>query len=266
MLIFTYCSCRSLHYGYQYCRFSSEDTEKKLSFLSSELSELPERERIPKEFIKWCENFNGWQLALRKSPNKEQYLLMVGQLEKSRELEKKIKKWTGDRNFDENSLDSDYYMTLGFLGSLKEIKRLAVYMLKQYKLDGFSSLFDNLENTIRKTDDATRYEINTHSFNSIFDALPEVSSAISNNSKTNNLFDKIVQKVVTSTDTYLSVSNAKRQNTPLYMKRKNIDKCIETISGLEKLTGITPLLIAYDYFKVDTRINIRIDYEYLWNY
>jgi hypothetical protein len=191
---------------------------------------------------------------------------MVGQLEKSRELEKKIKKWTGDRNFDENSLDSDYYMTLGFLGSLKEIKRLAVYMLKQYKLDGFSSLFDNLENTIRKTDDATRYEINTHSFNSIFDALPEVSSAISNNSKTNNLFDKIVQKVVTSTDTYLSVSNAKRQNTPLYMKRKNIDKCIETISGLEKLTGITPLLIAYDYFKVDTRINIRIDYEYLWNY
>lgn len=266
MLILTYCSCRSSHYGYQYCYFTSECTEKRLSFLSSELSELPECGRIPKEFIKWCENFNGWQLALRKSPNKEQYLLMVGQLEKSRELEKKIRKRNGDTNFDENSLDSDYYMTLGFLGSLKEIKNLAVFMLKEYKHDGFRRLFNDLENTIRKTDDATRYEIDTQSFNSVFVALPEVSSVISNNLKINNLLGKMVQKVVASNDMYLSEANAKRQNTPLYMKRKNIDKCIDTISGLEKLTGITPLLIAYDYFKVDTRINIRIDYEYLWNY
>lgn len=261
MDIFTYCSCRSSRYGYQYCCFTSECTDTKLSFLSSELSECKVRSE---EFVKWCENYNGWQLALI-SKNKDKHLLMVGQLEKSRELEKKIQKKKGNLNFDENSLDSDYYMTLGFLGSSKEIKRVTVFMLQEYKNDGFRNLFNRLEGTIRKTDDAARYEINTKKFNSIFSSIPDVSSTDRNSSVINGLFGKMVYKV-SSSDTYLSHIKAKSQNIPLYMRKKNIEKCIETISNFNDLSGITPLLIAYDYFRLDTKINIRIDYEYLWNY
>ena len=261
MLIFTYCSCKSSHYGYQYCYFTSNCSDNKLSFLSSELSEC---NAISKEFIKWCENISGWQLVLRKSQTKEKYLLMVGQLEKSRELKKKIQKTNGNLNFDENSLDSDYYMTLGFLGSSQEIKGLTFFMMREFKKDGFQSLFNRLEDTIRKTDDATRYEINTKSFNSIFADLPDVSSPQNVSLKPNTLISKMINKVSTYKDTYLSKALSK--GIPKYEKRKNFDKCINMISDIDNLPGMTPLLIAYDYFRADTRINIRIDYEYLWNY
>ena len=160
MRVFTYCSCRSSRYGFQYCHFTSDSKEKKQSLLSSELSES---KSVNAEFIKWCEKYNGWQLVLLQNSQKTNYLLMVGQLEKSRELEKQIKKSRGEPVSNDNGLDSEYYMTLGFLGNAVEIKKLAVFLLKEYKKDGYCELFDKLEKTIRKTEDSTRYEIEIQS-------------------------------------------------------------------------------------------------------
>ena len=83
-----------------------------------------------------------------KENKKDKFLLMVGQLEKSRELEKRIQIKRGNSNDNLNSLDSDYYMTLGFLGSSQEIKKLTVFMMKEYMKDGYRSLFNRLEGTI----------------------------------------------------------------------------------------------------------------------
>lgn len=263
MLIFTYCSCRSSRYGYQYSYFSSECTETIYSLLSSELSES---NAIHKEFIKWCENYSGWQLALRQGKQKDKFLLMVGQLEKSRELEKKIQIKRGNAQGDLNSLDSDYYMTLGFLGSSQEIKKLTVFMMREYMKDGYRSLFNRLEGTINKTDDATRYVINTKAFNSIFCDLPEISLSHSVGLKPNGLFNNLILKSVMPTDTYLSSAKAQSKKTSLPDRKKSFEKCIEMISDFENLSGILPLLIAYDYFRIDTRIYVRIDYDYLWKY
>lgn len=263
MLVFTHCSCRSSRYGYQYSYFPSDSKEKKQSLLFSELSES---NSINAEFIKWCENYNGWQLALWQSSGKEKYLLMVGQLEKSRELEKKIQKKRGVPISNENSLDSDYYMTIGWLGDAEEIKRLTVFLLKEYKKDGYRDLFNRLELTIRKSSDAERYEIDTESFNAIFASIPEVSVVSPNPHNSRTIFLEMMARKVTSSEIYLSCANAQKKQEPLSIRKKNIDKCISIISNFDRLSGKVPLLIAYDYFSVDSKIDIRIDYEYLWFY
>lgn len=264
MLVFTYCSSRSSRYGYQYSYFSSDSTKAVCSFLSSEMSG---QTAISKEFIKWCENYNGWQLALRKSKQKDEYLLMVGQLEKSRELEKKIQMKRGNTDLDLNSLDSDYYISLGFLGSSNEIKRITVFMLREYKNDGFRALFNLLEKSIRKIEDATRYEIDTKQFNSIFNNVPAVGPSVTatTNSSFNHPLGRLVRKVVPF-GTYLSLVKAKIHEETLSTRKKRVEKCIDILSNFDNLSGNVPLLIAYDYFKIDAIIDIRIDYEYLWYY
>ncbi len=268
MLVFTYCSYRSSHYGYQYCNFTSDSKEKKQSLLSSELSKS---NLIDVKFIEWCENRNGWQLALQqltnKKNNKGNYLLMIGQLEKSRELEKKIEKHKGMFIQDENNLDSDYYITIGWLGNDEEIQRLSVFLLEEYKKDGYRDLFNRLELTIRKTDDSTRYEIDTKFFNAIFTSIPEVNTvSVKPNNNRTGFWEMMTRKVTSSSEIYLSCANAERNKEVRSMRKKNIDKCISAISNFDNLIGKVPLLIAYDYFIIDAKINIRIDYEYLWSY
>lgn len=263
MFVFTYCSYRSSRYGYQYCNFTSNSKEKKQSLLSSELSKC---NSVNAKFIEWCENFNGWQLALQQLINKESYLLMIGQLEKSRELEKKIEKHKGRLIQDENSLDSDYYITIGWLGNGEEMQRLSVFLLEEYKKDGYRDLFNRLEHTISKTNDATRYEIDTESFNAIFTNIPEVNTvSVTTNNRT-GFWKMITRKGTSSSEIYLSWADAQRKKEQRSMRKKNIDKCISAISNFDNLIGKVPLLIAYDYFSIDAKINIRIDYEYLWSY
>lgn len=262
MRVFTYCSCRSSHYGYQYCTFTSDSKEKKQSLLFSELSES---NSINAEFIKWCENYNGWQLALQQSATKKHYLLMVGQLEKSRELEKRIQKMHGTPISDKVCPDSDYYITIGWLGNSEEIKYLSVFLLKEYKKDGYRDLFNKLEPTIGKTSDATRYEIDTKSFNAIFANISEVNSKKPNNSRIQTLKIKIC-KITSSSKRYLSCADAQRKREKLSVRKKNIEECISFVSNFDNLSGKVPLLIAYDYFSIASKIDIRIDYEYLWFY
>ena len=260
MRVFTYCSCRSSQYGYQYSYFTSNSKEKKQSLLSSELSKS---NLINAEFIKWCENYNGWQLALWHFSNTKKYLLMVGQLEKSRELEKKIQKRRCVSIPNENSLDSDYYMTIGWLGCAEEIKRLTVFLLKEYKEDGYRNLFNKLELTINKSSDARRYEIDTESFNDIFANIPKVNvvSKKPNNSIT-NFVEMMLHKDTHPYKRYLSCANAQK----LSVRKEKIDECISIISNFDRLSGKIPLLIAYDYFSIASKIDIRIDYQYLWFY
>lgn len=266
MRVFTYCSCRSSRYGYQYCCFTSDSKEKKRSLLSLKLSES---NPINAEFIKWCEYYNSWQLALRKLSSRKEYLLMVGQLEKSRELEKKIRKRRNDPIPNENGFDSDCYITVGWLGNAEEIKRLSVFLLKEYKKDGYRDLFNKLEPTIKRTDNAAGYEIDTESFNAVFADIPKVNvvSRKSDNSR-NGFWEIITRKIkpTSSSEIYLSSADAQRKQELLSMRKKNVEHCISVISDFDSLSGEVPLLIAYDYFSPVYKIDIRIDYEYLWFY
>lgn len=260
MRIYTYCSYRGSHYGYQYSSFNYDSKGSVKSMLSEEMH--GHNKKIPGEFIKWCENKNGWQLVLEKVPNKDKYLIMVGQLEKSREFEKKKRKSKsgGETDFDENSLDSDFYMTFGFYGTAVEIKPLIVYLLKQYK-DGFRELFNKLEETIKKSEDAKRYEIDTSLFNGIFSSLDVHEPPI----KKNSILGSIVRRIK-APDIYLSVDRAKDKKESLQIRNKNVDKCVELLSNIEGFSEHILLLIAYEdfsYFNKCDKVNIRIDYEYL---
>lgn len=258
MQVYTYCSCRSSHYGYQYSSFSSDSKGIVKSMLSGEMSE---HNVISREFIEWCENKSGWQLVLVKNQYKDKYLIMAGQLEKSRELEKNKRKSRGETNFNENSLDSDFYMTLGFCGTAEEIKQIAVFLLNQYK-DGFCDLFNTLEKTIKKAEDATRYEIDTSIFNPIFRGLsvPLHSSA---NSK-NSILRNVVHRKKPYPDIRLSVDSAKTKRETLRVRKSHVEKCVELLSNIERFSEHILLLIAYNYFNAGDRANIHIDYEYLW--
>lgn len=95
-------------------------------------------------------------------------------------------------------------MTIGWLGDAEEIKRLTVFLLKEYKKDGYRDLFNRLELTIRKSSDAERYEIDTESFNAIFASIPEVSVVSPNPHNSRTIFLEMMARKVTSSEIYLS--------------------------------------------------------------
>lgn len=222
---------------------------------------MSEHNEFPKEFFDWCENKSGWQLVLEKL-DKDNYLVMAGQLEKSRELEKKKLKSKGETAFDENSLDSDFYMTLGFCGTAEEIKPIAKILLNEFK-DGFCKLFNTLENTIRRSEDAARYEINTEKFNRVFIELSVSSLSFSNVPK-KSFLGNFIRRFKAYPDIHLSVENATTNNETLTIRKNNIDDCIDLLSNIEDFSDHILLLVAYNYFSISDRVNIHIDYEYLW--
>lgn len=253
MRIYTYCSCRSSRYGYQYASFDSDSTDIARSMLSSERCDV-----ISEEFTKWCEDRSGWQLVLERGVGGDKYLLMAGQLEKSKELEKKERKRRGETDFNENHLDSDFYMTLGFLGTASEIKPVAMFLLEQYEDDGFRELFNRLEKIIRKAWDAARYEINTAEFNTVFVDLESPAPPKS------VFLSKAVRRIKTSPDIRLSVDRARAERETRQARRDNVHRCIKLLPNMEGFSERILLLIAYDCFRISDQVNIHIDYEYLW--
>ena len=188
---------------------------------------------------------------------------MAGQLEKSRELEKKNRKSRGETDFDENGLDSIFYMTLGFCGTAAEIKPIAVFLLKQCKQDGFRELFNALEKTIHQSADAARYEIDTAEFNSIFSGLL-VPSRSSPTTKSSGILDNVVRRFIAQPHNRLSVERIKANKETKRTRSDNVNECIELLADMEAFSENFLLLVAYNYFSVSDKINIHIDYEYLW--
>lgn len=249
MQIFTYCSYKNSRNGFQYAKFRSNVGHIIKSEIKTPKGNISSEFR---EFVNWCENITDWQLVVERVPHAEKYLVMVGQLEKSRKLNETGKK------------DSDFYMTLGFSGSFEEIKPIAIYLLKAYNEDGFRSLFDKLENTISKSDDAMTYKIDAKKFNKIFPKVRTVSTG--KDVKKLEKLIKTVQKTVQQLDTnrYLTVKRAKAQQEDLKTRKHNIDMCVERLKTMENFSKGVLLIIAYSDSQINEQINayIRIDYEY----
>lgn len=276
MDIYTYGSNRGSCYGYQYSCFSLDRPEKKIVtskcarsdfFKASE--KLLDSFEASKEFAKWCENRNGWQLVLKKMEN-DQYLLMAGQLEKSRELKKKINESTAYFYFDkskQNDQDSGLYINLGFCGEASEIKLIAASLVRQLHKDGFYGLFNKIEKTIRKSEDASRYEINVNGFQQILNEMinAEKTDVVQHTSAKKFFLTKIFSKNKKTPDIYLASDIVKSRSVHKKEKAENIEKCVNLLkTEIKNFSERLLLVAAYDYFEIDERVNIRIDYEYLW--
>ena len=273
MHIYTYCSNKGSRYGYQYASFTFKSGNKLVeSRGSAEKSGTVEYlNEISEEFIRWCEKKNGWQLVLEKIGDNK-YILMAGQLEKSRELKKKQNEskayaYTGTSEEEKNNQDSGLYMSLGFQGTASEIKPIAIFMVKQYK-DGFCQLFDQLEKTVSKSADATKYEIDTIKFEKIFSKANDISGEC----KSSELMSEchpILQKIFRRSfpNIYLSFDTSENKKDKfLSQKKKRIDDCANLLNVMEKFSERLLVVIAYDYFEIKEKINIHIEYEYLWHF
>ncbi|MEE5993314.1 MAG: hypothetical protein V3G42_08740 [Oscillospiraceae bacterium] len=260
MKVYTYCSYRSSRYGYQYAMFLANSVDTIRSMLASESAG-----RIPEEFMQWCENRSNWQLVLEKTA-KNKYWLMAGQLEKSRRLERKRKLQQEKGFFDENSTDSPFYMTIGFYGTAEEIQPIAANFLIAYQKDGFQALFNQLEKTIQKTKDAEHYLIQAKQFNQLFKGLRLPSNAIRRESD-EDIFKNALKvfKRVPQPFQRLSITQAKEQKITLSERKRQTLNCVRLLSEMENFSESILLLIAYEDFSIDEKVNIHIDYEYLYS-
>lgn len=254
MDIFTYCSYRSSRYGYQYATFSSKSNGTISSIISSEMK----KNIILNEFVDWCENKSNWQLVLKRIANTKKYLIMVGKLEESRELKKILEYKKGN----DDNFDSDYYMTLGFYGNISEIKPLAFYLLNEYT-DGFRSLFDRLESTISKSCDAARYEIDSTKFNKIFNNIQIPPIPVLSNQK-KSIFNCLIHKLKTDPCVRLSVKSAQENSENLKIRKQKVKESSKLLFKMEDFSENILILVACDFFTINEKINIHIDYEYLW--
>lgn len=264
MDIFTYCSYRSSQFGFQYSHFKSDSTDDVSSILPIEKNS---QEKIPKEFLKWCYNYSGWQLVLKQYSN--QYFLMIGQLEKSRILDKVEQETRGNIYSNMNNLDSDYYMTIGFLGELDIISKVTQVFIQEYLNDGYRGIFNDFESSIKKNKDFTRYIIDTNKFNDIYmDRVNKVSinkTIDITNSK--NSFKKKFFLIPDKYNNYYGVERAKIYKEDRTERKSNIKKLIEDFSDINNISNKIPILIAYKDSSIDCneyKKGIRIDYEYLW--
>ncbi len=257
MDIYTYCSYRGSRKGFQFCHFSSIQKDKVQSLLSSELS--GKSDIINEEFKNWCENESEWNLVFKKTENKNRFLLMVHQLEKS-----KINRGPADCH--ENSTESDFYMSLCFSGSLNEIEKYFRYFLKSYKNDGFRSIYNRLENTLSKSDDLLRYIIDTKEFNQIIINEVQRESFETSEIDDKDIIIKILSRIKNSSDSYYSANRIKKYQESIKKRKSNIDDLVQKKINFHELSDDIILLIAYSSFETSKKTHIRIDYEYVWGY
>lgn len=156
-------------------------------------------------------------------------------------------------------------MTLGFYRKISEIKSLSIYLLNEYANDGFYKLFNTLEDTISKSSDASRYEINATKFNKIFSNLKKIQTLESKESKSlkDYLINSIIRKLKVYPDIRLSIEKAKKNQERPSDRESNVRECSKVLSTMETFSESILLLIAYSYFSIDEKVNIHIDYEYL---
>lgn len=254
MDIYTYCSYRGSYCGFQFASFNSKDRGEALSF---PLPELKQHAAIPNEYLDWCQNKSDWHILLERLPD-GRYLLVAKSLEESRYIEMKENKRKGSN--EPQFLDSDYYITLGFCGTAKELLPYAYRLVIEFN-DGFRKLFNKLEKTISKTADARRYLISVPSLLEVFSDT-NVKEVFSNTKPAKNIFG-IFQRYP-QPYFLLSSEEAKNQKIPISERRKEVERCAAQLSDMESFSENILLLIAYNHFNINQKINIRIDHEYLW--
>lgn len=254
MDIYTYCSYRGSYCGFQFASFNSKELGKVLSF---PLNELKQHTEIPREYLDWCQKKSDWQILLERISDRR-YLLVAKSLEKSRQIEMNERRRHG--NNEPLFIDSDYYITLGFCGTAKEILPYAYRLIIEFN-DGFRKLFNELEKTISKTAGACRYSISVPDLLKVF-SNTNIKEVISNTKPAKNvfgIFHRHPQPYI-----LLSSEEAKTKNIYLSERRKEVERCAAQLSNMESFSENILLLIAYNYFSINQKINIRIDHEYLW--
>jgi len=269
MKIYSHANYKGSLRGFQFADISLKGSTE--SFL---LTDMPLS--FPGIVRYWCEQKAGWKLILQKIDDTTG-ILLFGRMERARELDLKqairqaelsesIRKYnveivTETPEQDLFRLESNFYITLAFIGKITNLRKMACGFLKALLTDGGREIFNDVEKAFSKSADQTRYYVNGKLLYDMANRLIKQSYPMA--VPKGNTLTGILNQLRGHFQPVPHIVIRQRENASRAEAREKIKHCIEILHSGQEFSESVFLLVTENQILHPDRVNIYIDLSFL---